>query len=169
MGSREPSDWLFTDFTCDNLGVPLNPEIADNSDPAYYNLGLCQQPGIAAKVPASVTDPAAFVASLCGAFKVPTLRNVAVTAPYTHNGYFKRLRDLVKFYVTRDNNPERWYPLGADGRVAKSNDLPVQYQGNVNTEEVPYDRRPGEPPRLNDDEVDDLVAFLHTLTDGYSD
>ena len=97
------------------------------------------------------------------------MRNVAVTAPYTHNGYFKRLRDLVKFYVTRDTNPELWYPVGADGRVAKFNDLPVQYQGNVNTEEVPYDRSPGEPPRLDDSEIDDLVAFLHTLTDGYSD
>ena len=37
-----------------------------------------------------------------GKFKVPTLRNVAATAPYTHNGYFATLRELVSFYNTRD-------------------------------------------------------------------
>ena len=36
---------------------------------------------------------------------------------------------------------------------------------NVNTTEPPYDRKPGEVPRLTDDEIDDVVAFLETLTD----
>jgi cytochrome c peroxidase len=39
--------------------------------------------------------------------------------------------------------------------------------GNVNTEEVPYDRLPGEAPRLTEAELDDLETFLSTLTDGY--
>ena len=39
--------------------------------------------------------------------------------------------------------------------------------GNVNTEEVPYDRLLGESPRLTEEELDDLEAFLNTLTDGY--
>ena len=158
---------LFTDFTYDNLGVPRNDEIPDNADPTHFDLGLCAQPGLAAKVPATVADPAGFIASLCGAFKVPTLRNVARTAPYTHNGYFKRLRDLIEFYVTRDTNPERWYPIGADGRVQKFNDLPPEYRGNVNTAEVPYDRGPGEVPALSDGDIEDVIAFLNTLTDGY--
>jgi cytochrome c peroxidase len=166
--SRAPEDWLFTDFTYDNLGVPRNGELLDNADPAHFDLGLCAQPGLAAKIPADVEDKAAFVASLCGAFKVPTLRNVAVTAPYMHNGYFKRLRDVVSFYVTRDTDPARWYPCGADGAPAKFNDLPVAYQGNVNTSEVPYDRGPGDAPHLDEREIDALVAFLETLTDGYS-
>jgi cytochrome c peroxidase len=84
------------------------------------------------------------VESLCGAFKVPTLRNVAITAPYGHNGYFTTLRDVVRFYVTRDTNPELWYPTDAAGNVQKFNDLPARYQANVNTEEVPYDRKRGE-------------------------
>jgi len=165
--SRDPHDWMFTDFTYDNLGVPRNMEIPDNQDPTYFDLGLCAQPGIAAKVPTTVTAPAGFIASLCGAFKVPTLRNIARTAPYTHSGYFKKLRDVIEFYVTRDTNPERWYPIGPDGRVQKFNDLPPQYQGNVNTEEVPYDRHPGEAPRLDEKEIDDLLQFLDTLSDGY--
>jgi cytochrome c peroxidase len=169
VDSRDPHDWLFTDFTYDNLGVPRNAAIPDNDDPSHFDLGLCARSGLADRLPCSVTEPAAFVAALCGAFKVPTLRNVARTAPYMHNGYFKQLRDVVSFYVTRDTNPERWYPVAADGTTAKFNDLPPAYQANVNTEEVPYDRQPGDSPRLDDCEVDDVVAFLGTLSDGYDE
>jgi cytochrome c peroxidase len=165
--SREPTDWLFTDFTYDNLGVPRNPEIPDNAAPASFDLGLCAQPGIEARVPEAVTDKEAFVASLCGAFKVPTLRNVAVTAPYMHNGYFKSLRDVVEFYVTRDTDPDRWYPR-VHRRAQKFNDLPPEYQANVNTSEVPYDLQRHDSPHLSPGEIDQVVQFLGTLTDGYT-
>jgi cytochrome c peroxidase len=164
--SREPTDWLFTDFTYDNLGVPRNPEIPDNADPGSFDLGLCARPGIEARIPEAVSDKQGLVASLCGAFKVPTLRNVAVTAPYMHNGYFKTLRDVVEFYVTRDTNPDRWYPR-QHRRVQKFNDLPAEYQANVNTSEVPYDRGRHDEPHLSPAEIDQVVQFLGTLTDGY--
>ncbi len=141
---------LFTDFTYDTLGVPRNPEIKGNADYNYYDLGLCGP---------TRTD-LANRSDLCGAFKVPTLRNVAKTAPYFHNGVIKTLRDAVKFYATRDTNPELWYPAGQ-----KFNDLPSQYQKNVNTTEVPYNRVAGDYPALDDNEIDDVVAFLNTLTD----
>lgn len=145
---------LFTDFTYDNLGVPRNADIAANADPAYFDLGLCGP---------TRTD-LADRGDLCGAFKVPTLRNVAVTAPYFHNGKFASLRDVVSFYVRRDTNPEEWYPnAGAD----KFDDLPPQYRANVNTTEAPYNRRRGDQPALTSDEIDDVVAFLSTLTDGF--
>ena len=51
--------------------------------------------------------------------------------------------------------------------MKKFDDLPAQYQANVNTTEAPYNRRPGDAPALNDAEVDDLIAFLKTLNDGY--
>ena len=41
------------------------------------------------------------------------------------------------------------------------------YARNVNTSEGPYNRKPGEAPALNAAEIDDLIAFLNTLTDGY--
>ena len=147
---------LFTDFTYDNLGLPRNPEIGANADASYYDLGLCQRADLTTR-----TD-------LCGAFKVPSLRNVAVRQAYFHNGYFKSLKEAVTFYVQRDTNPEKWYPLNADGSVAKFNDLPAQYHRNVNTTEVPYNRKLGDAPALTDSEVDDVVAFLNTLTDGYT-
>ncbi|HEU0030690.1 MAG TPA: cytochrome c peroxidase [Kofleriaceae bacterium] len=153
--SRDPEQWLFTDFTYDNLGVPRNVAIPDNADPAYFDLGLCRQPGLAAKAPAGFD-----VEGACGAFKVPSLRNVAVTGPYMHNGYFGSLRDVVAFYATRSTNPERWYPDGV-----MFDDVPEVYRGNVNQSEPPYDRLPGETPRLSDDEIDAIVAFLESLTD----
>jgi cytochrome c peroxidase len=145
---------LFTDFTFDNLGVPRNADIPANADPDHFDLGLC---GPDRTDLADRTD-------LCGAFKVPTLRNVALTAPYFHNGKFATLREVVSFYVRRDTNPEEWYPnAGAD----KFDDLPPQYRANVNTTEAPYNRRPGDLPALTSDEIDAVVAFLNTLTDGY--
>ena len=148
---------LFTDFTYDNLGVPRNLDIPATADPTYYDLGLCGP---------DRTDLKADHPDLCGAFKVPSLRNVAITAPYFHNGKFKTLQEVVSFYVRRDTNPEEWYPYGANG-IEKFNDLPPEYRGNVNTAEAPYNRQPGEQPALNSDEIDDVVAFLLTLTDGY--
>ncbi len=105
---------------------------------------------------------------LCGAFKVPTLRNVATRKVFFHNGQFKTLRDALRFYVRRDTDPAEFYPLDAQGVPQKFNDLPVALHSNVNTSEVPYDRRFGEAPRLTEAELDDLEAFLGTLTDGYT-
>ena len=147
---------LFTDHTYDHLGLPRNPSIAANADPQYFDLGLC-----------GPTRLDISGAALCGAFKVPSLRNVALTAPYFHNGIFTSLRDAVKFYVTRDTQPELWYPADAAGVVRKFNDLPEKYQGNVNSTEVPYNRKPGDEPALNDAEIDLVVEFLSTLTDGF--
>jgi cytochrome c peroxidase len=146
---------LFTDFTYDNLGVPRNPAIARNGDPAYFDLGLCERSDLADR-----TD-------LCGAFKVPSLRNVAKRHAYFHNGRFATLKEAITFYVQRDTNPEKWYSLNADGSVNKFDDLPVQYHANVNTVEVPYNRPLGGVPALSDAEVDDVIAFLQTLSDGY--
>lgn len=148
---------LFTDFTYDSLGVPRNTEIAANADPAFYDLGLCGP---------SRTDLNART-DLCGLFKVPSLRNVAQRKRFFHNGKFSSLEDVVRFYVQRDTNPEKWYPLDANGRAIKFNDLPPALRGNVNTTEVPYNRPLGGEPALNESEIQDLVAFLRTLTDGY--
>ena len=98
---------------------------------------------------------------------MPSLRNVALRSVYFHNGRFATLKDALTFYVQRDTNPEKWYALNPDGSVKKFDDLPVQYVANVNTTEVPYTRRQGDVPFLNDTEVDDVIAFLRTLSDGY--
>ncbi|MEK0416556.1 MAG: hypothetical protein RI949_562 [Pseudomonadota bacterium] len=146
---------LFTDFTYDNLGLPRNMQIPANADPTYFDLGLCARAELSSRT------------ELCGAFKVPSLRNVALRQAYFHNGYFKTLKEALIFYVQRDTQPEKWYPLNPDGTVNKFNDLPSALQGNVNISEAPYDRRVGELPALSDAEVDDVITFLRTLTDGW--
>ncbi|WP_395683398.1 cytochrome-c peroxidase [Dokdonella sp.] len=148
---------LFTDYTYDNLGVPRNMEIPANAEPTYFDLGLCGPDRV------DLADRR----DLCGAFKVPTLRNVATRQVFFHNGLFKNLRDAIRFYVRRDTHPDEFYPRGEDGALRKFDDLPAEFARNVNASEVPYDRRPGQAPRLDDAEIDDLVAFLGTLTDGY--
>ena len=159
--SRDPKDWLFTDFTYDALGAPRNMAIPANAKAdAAPDLGLCKRPGLEKIAPAGFD-----VASVCGAFKVPTLRNVAVTGPYLHNGVFTKLRDVVAFYATRDTDPAHWYPKDAKGKAVKFDDLPANHHDNVNVTEVPYDRKPGQKPRLSERDIDALVAFLETLTD----
>lgn len=132
---------MFTDFTYDNLGVPRHPDhnlfAADFVD-AGLETTLLER---------GVTGPAA--AALRGKFRVPTLRNVALTAPYMHNGVFTDLQTVVEFYNTRDSNPGRWAALG--------------------TTEVPHTVNRSELGNLGltDRETALLVAFMQTLTDGY--
>jgi cytochrome c peroxidase len=143
---------LFTDFGFAALGVPRNPAISTNNDPAYFDLGLCgpERRDLEGR------------AEYCGMFKTPTLRNVALKQVFYHNGVFHTLRDAVAFYAQRDTDPGQWYPSAPDGTVQKFNDLPMAYVENV-SKEPPF----GPQRLLSDADVDDLVAFLRTLTDGY--
>jgi cytochrome c peroxidase len=206
---------LFTDFTFDNIGVPRNWDIPANTPgsvspidgtplitltpvdvPAdaeyrYYDMGLC---GPLQPSPTDVNARPNLSArtGLCGVFKVPTLRNIALTAPYFHNGQFPDLHKVVEWYVTRDindntgNNPNPvaagpggnpyeaagTFYLTASGTpdLYEYNDLPVEYDANVNIGEVPYTPPTfggGQAPTLTADEIDQVVAFLCTLTDGF--
>jgi cytochrome c peroxidase len=90
-----------------------------------------------------------------GKFKTPSLRNVAVTGPYMHNGVFRDLRTVVLFYnkynsrsEKRQINPEshmRW----RDPEVPENLSLKELESG----------------PALTDKRIDALVAFMKTLTD----
>jgi cytochrome c peroxidase len=106
---------------------------------------------------------------------VPSLRNVALRQSYFHNGAFHDLKTAVTFYVQRDTNPEKWYlradgsvDLAADGSVNKFNDLAAAHKVNVNVSEAPYNRSLGGTPALSESEIDDVVAFLQALSDGWS-
>jgi cytochrome c peroxidase len=94
------------------------------------------------------------------------LRNVALRKSFFHNGVFHSLRQAVEFYVERETKPGQWYPRSPNGVVDKYNDLPQDAKANVNMD-PPFDHKTGEPPALSPTEIDDMVAFLNTLTDGY--
>jgi cytochrome c peroxidase len=163
--SNRPESSLFTTYTYDAVAVPRNRAIAANADPKRYDLGLCERKQKSAARPEGdrpqedtyvpSSDP-----KWCGSFRIPSLRNVAVRQRFMHNGAFSKLRDVVAFYATRSTNPDLWYPHGA-----KFDDVPDRYRGNVNTLTFPYNRREGDPPAMDDADIDAIVAFLQTLTD----
>jgi cytochrome c peroxidase len=122
---------LFTDFDYHNLGLPQNTEYPFSLlSPIPVDFGLGAISG----------DP-----KDNGKFKTPHLRNIALTAPYMHNGILKTLKEVVHFYNTRDI-PGMWpapeVPDTMDGK----------FMGNLG---------------LTDAEEDAIVAFMETFTDGY--
>ena len=146
----------FTDFGLIALGVPRNRDIPANADPHYFDLGVC----------GPLRTDLAGRAEYCGRFLTPTLRNVALRQTFFHNGAVHTLREAIEFYVERDIDPGKWYPHDATGSVLKFDDLPQAYRENINME-PPFGGNTGDPPALSPSEIDDVIAFLGTLTDGY--
>jgi cytochrome c peroxidase len=147
---------LFTNFGYTAIGAPRNHEGPKNVDPAYFDLGLCMRE----RAKSEEKKRGASNDRYCGMFKTPTLRNIAQTAPYFHNGSVSTLEAAVRFHFERDTQPSKWYKR-ADGSVDSAyNDLPAKYQVNLSR---------GKPfsgsYSPTDAEVADLVAFLKTLTD----
>jgi cytochrome c peroxidase len=146
---------LFTDYQFEALGVPRNPEIRANAAPDYFDEGLC---GPVRKDQAGHPD-------YCGMFKTPTLRNVAARQVFFHNGRFHSLQKALRFYVRRDTDPALWYPRSPAGVVDKFDDLPPSLRANVDVMDLPLTRKEGESPAWSDADIDDVIAFLETLTD----
>jgi cytochrome c peroxidase len=121
---------LFTDFTFDNLGVPKSDHKLLKDAPVDLGLG-----------------PIVSDSEENGKFKVMTVRNIGLTAPYAHNGLFKKLDEIVHFYNTRDVVAEGW-PA-------------PEYPDTVNSEELGN-------LGLSDYDEDCLVKFMNTLSDGYT-
>lgn len=134
----------FTNYEYHNIGVPANTALREKNGKGkdFIDHGLLENP--------VVTDK-----KHDGKYKVPTLRNIAVTAPYMHNGIFKDLKTVVLFYdkynsrsKKRQINPEtkkEW----AEPEVAKTISLKELKTG----------------PALKMKRINALVSFMETLTD----
>jgi cytochrome c peroxidase len=134
----------FTNYRYHNIGIPPNQAVRDKKGQSaeHRDLGLLQHP--------ELDDP-----GLAGKFKVPTLRNVAVTGPYMHNGVFAQLRTAIVFYNKYTihskhslTNPETGKPWG-EPEIAETVDSDLLRQGQP----------------INEDRASALIAFLKTLTD----
>ncbi len=147
---------LFTDYEMEALGVPRNPEIRANLDSHYFDMGLC----------GPVRTDQAKKTEYCGLFKTPTLRNVSTRRVFFHNGRIHTLKEALRFYVRRDTEPQLWYSRSAAGQVTKFDDLPEPLRANVDHLDEPMTRSEGAAPVWTDAEIDDVIAFLNTLTDG---
>jgi cytochrome c peroxidase len=138
---------LFTDFSYDNIGLPQNTEFLNTM---RRNPVQNLDEGLGSRLAAS-TDPAwrALAPDFMGAFKTPTLRNVAKgegNKRFMHNGVLKSLKEVVHFYNTRDIPAENW-PA-------------PEFPATMNT------RRVGRL-RLTNAQEDAIVAFMRTLSDGW--
>lgn len=159
---------LFTDYTFDNLGVPknpLNPVYASN--PGFVDNGLGDFLRVLAGDDAwrnaeyvtynmKQLDSTALYSMADdndGKHKVPTLRNVAkapgpgFTKAFMHNGVFKSLKEVVRFYNKRNEMIQQ-------GLIVPevSENMNIKELGNLG---------------LTDAEEDAIVAFMETLSDGY--
>jgi cytochrome c peroxidase len=137
---------LFTDFSYENIGLPQNMEFLSTM---RRNPTAELDGGLGARLINS-TNPEwrALAPDYMGAFKTPTLRNVARgegNKRFMHNGVLKSLKEVVHFYNTRDTDP-RWaapeYPDTMTG--GKVGDL-----------------------GLTDAQENAIVVFMRTLTDGW--
>lgn len=134
----------FTNYEFHNIGVPVNStaRAVNGVKAGEVDRGLAQNPAV------SGTGEA-------GKFKVPTLRNVAVTGPYMHNGVFRDLRTVVLFYNKYNTkNPERLI----NPETGQPFEAP-EVDANISFKELQIG------PALDDKRIDALVAFLKTLTD----
>ena len=167
---------LFTDFTSSNLGLPKNTSI-----PYYYEnkpdqYGFVPNPmgmayvdlGVGAFLSGAQGSPVPdkewmqLAPKFDGKMRVPTLRNVdqrpypGFVKSYMHNGYLKSLKEVVHFYNTRDNacatptDPNVKKTCWPAAEVSSNEDMTV---GNLG---------------LSDQDENDIVAFMQTLTDGYT-
>lgn len=124
---------LFTTFQYENLGVPRF-----NNNPFYLldaKLNPQGESHVDRGLGETLRDPA-----YTGMFRIPSLRNVTRTPPYGHNGYFRRLDEMVAFH-------------SPDSRDAAAPEVSPTTRDRL-----------GRTP-LSPDDVADLVAFLGTLID----
>lgn len=129
----------FTNYEYHNIGTPANKTLRAKNGVKEIDKGLLANP--------NVKDIAQN-----GKHKVPTLRNVAVTAPYMHNGVFKDLKTVIEFYDKYNNkdrniNPETNKPW--DDAEVKETIALKELKANA----------------LTDRKVEALVAFMKLLTD----
>jgi len=148
---------LFTDTQYEALGVPRNRALAANKDPAFHDLGIC----------GPFRTDLAKQTQYCGMFLTPTLRNVATRHAFFHNGVYHDLKHVLDFYNLRSTDPAKIYPTNAAGKVELYDDLPPAYRANVDVTDAPFDRKPGDAPAMTEEDIDDIIAFLKTLDDGY--
>ncbi len=159
---------IFTDFSYDNLGIPVNPQVAVNAGSQEADKGLGGQ---TAQLDAAFGSIYSGAADLEGAFKVSSLRNLSRTAPYSHNGYFSTIYEIVHFYNTRDIKSEcpQVQVVDADGELVNvnmsaqaaiaNNCWPVgEFAGTQNTDEL------GNLGMTLEQEMK-LVQFMETLND----
>ncbi|MEZ5878840.1 MAG: cytochrome c peroxidase [Tepidamorphaceae bacterium] len=135
----------FTDYSYHNIGVPENVALRAQNGVAAGTVddGLAANPHVDGDAKAR------------GKYRTPTLRNVAVTGPYMHNGVFEDLRTVILFYNQYNTKSAKRRINPETGETFRAPQVP----------ETISEKELTDGPALDDEKVDALVAFLKTLTD----
>lgn len=154
---------------CHDNGAGKDGRFNTYSDSLYHHLGLpynSQIPGVAKGAKPGLTDHVTEVAA--GHFKTPPLVNIdkrekpGFVKAYMHNGYFKSLKRLVHFYNTRDVLD----PCDFDATDKQAETLNCWPKPEFNNATVAVGVVGN--LQLSDDEEEDVVAYLKTLTDEFT-
>lgn len=140
---------IFTSFEYHNIGVPENTHLRQFNGVTTLDKGLAQNPRV----------PEAERAAAEGKFKVPTLRNVAVTAPYMHNGVFNELETVMLFYEHAKkrglNQP--------DTSLNPETNLP--WRAPEIDRNISHELLRGNDPEITNESAKAFTCFMMTLTD----
>lgn len=145
----------FTSFEYHNIGVPVNTELnaerlsrgLTQAGDDTTDLGLFKNPNVAAEDKELSK----------GKFKAPTLRNIAVTAPYMHNGVFDSLEAVLAFYKHAD--------LGSAGNVINPDSNQAFGEAEVAQNISSTLLAANDDDKLTDANLETIECFLLTLTD----
>jgi len=129
----------FSNYEFHNIGTPINTALRAKNGVNKKDNGLFNNPLVKNK-------------KHQGKYKVPTLRNTAITAPYMHNGVFSDLKTVILFY-DKFNNKENSINPETNKAWEKA-----EWEQTVNKKELKM-------KKLTKRKVDALVAFLKLLTD----
>ncbi len=134
----------FTGYEYHNLGVPANQAVRDLNGVTDVDTGLQNNTGNAADK---------------GKFKVSTLRNVAVTGPYMHNGVFRELATVIEFY---NHIADRSVPAHQINPETGTNWRAAEVTDNISVAELAS----GDRSKMDTvAEIENMVCFMRTLTD----
>lgn len=133
---------IFTDFRYFNIGTPINAHNPSGNVFPDNGLGSSERTPVVANASNEI-----------GKFRTPTLRNVALTAPYMHNGAYKTLKEVITHYDVTVANFELGFSL---------------YSPEVATN-IAKELKLGSLMGLglSQDDYDDLENFMNTLSDGF--
>lgn len=140
---------IFTSFEYHNIGVPVNTSLRTLNGTTSLDEGLLNNPNVS-----DITEQ--------GKFKVPTLRNVAVTAPYMHNGIFNELTTVLRFYQHAKDRALN-VPLGGGANINPETQLP--WGPAEIGDNIAHDLLGASDINLNDTEIEAIECFLLSLTD----
>ncbi len=131
----------FSNYEYHNIGVPSNPKLEAALGKSVNDKGLLNNPAVNGE-------------QHRGKFKVPTLRNIAVTGPYMHNGVFNDLKTVIEFY---DH-----FLVGSKHKINPETGL-AWAQPETAATVAETELKDGR--KLKPQQVEQMVCFLRTLTD----